>query len=64
MMKALRIKESQEESLRRLAVNANRKLVQLGKQPLRDSELAHALLNEALERAMVDDNGNLTIRNK
>ena len=63
-MKALRIKESQEESLRRLAINANRKLVQLGKQPMRDSELAHALLNEALERAAIDDNGNLIIKNK
>ncbi|PSJ79814.1 hypothetical protein [Neisseria iguanae] len=63
-MKALRIKDTQEESLRRIAINANKKLVQLGKQPIRDSELAHALLNEAIKRAMVDDDGNITIRNK
>ncbi|WP_267462439.1 hypothetical protein [Neisseria meningitidis] len=29
-MKALRIKEEQEESIRRLAINANKKLIQLG----------------------------------
>lgn len=63
-MQTLRMKESQKENIRRLSINVNKKLVQLGKQPMRDSELAHALLNEALERATVDDNGNLTIRNK
>lgn len=63
-MQTLRIKESQSEILRRLSVNINKKLVQLGKQPMKDSELAHALLNEALERATIDDDGNVTIKNK
>lgn len=61
-MKALRIKEDQAESLRRLAINANKKLVQLGKEPLRDSEIAHRLLNEAIKRAIVDEDGKLTIK--
>ncbi|WP_229022007.1 hypothetical protein [Neisseria meningitidis] len=47
-MKTLRIKENQEESIRRLAININKKLIQLGREPLRDSELAHILLNEAI----------------
>lgn len=63
-MQTLRIKDSQKESLRLLSININKKLVQLGKQPLRDSELAHTLLNEALKRATVDENGNVTIKNK
>lgn len=63
-MKTLRIKDTQNENIRRLSVNINKKLVQLGKEPMRDSELVHELLNEALERASIDDNGNVTIKNK
>ncbi|UOO78095.1 hypothetical protein LVJ85_06480 [Neisseria sp. Dent CA1/247] len=63
-MQTLRIKEAQGEMLRKLAIDINKKLVQHGKQPLKDSELAHTLLNEALERAIVDENGNVTIKNK
>ncbi|EFE48877.1 hypothetical protein NEIELOOT_02387, partial [Neisseria elongata subsp. glycolytica ATCC 29315] len=51
-MKNLRIKESQDEKIRQLAIGTI-KLVQLGRQPLRDSELVHILLNEALDRAIV-----------
>lgn len=56
-MKALRIKDDQEEKIRQLAVAANKKLIQLGREPLRDSELAHMLLNEALKRAYINDDG-------
>ncbi|PBJ86940.1 hypothetical protein [Neisseria meningitidis] len=61
-MKALRIKEEQEESIRRLAINANKKLIQLGREPLRDSELAHILL-KAIRCAKIDDDGKITIGN-
>ncbi|HFC8537462.1 TPA: hypothetical protein ACFP4Y_001839 [Neisseria bacilliformis] len=62
-MKALRIKEAQEEQIRLLAVDLNKKLVALGRQPLKDSELTHELLNEALTRATVSPDGKITIRN-
>lgn len=62
-MKALRIKEEQEESIRRLAINANKKLIQLGREPLKDSELAHILLNEAIKRAYIGDDGEIKIKN-
>lgn len=62
VMKTLRIKEIQQEKIRQLAVIFNKRLVQMGKQPLKDSELAHALLNEALEKAMLDEVGNISIR--
>lgn len=61
-MKTLRIKDIQQEKIRQLAVAFNKRLVQMGKQPLRDSELAHALLDEALEKAMLDEVGNVAIR--
>nr|WP_101120273.1 hypothetical protein [Neisseria meningitidis] len=62
-MKALRIKEEQEESIRRLAINANKKLIQLGREPLRDSELAHILLNEAIRCAKIAADAQTTIGN-
>ena len=62
-MKTLRIKDAQEEQIRLLAVDLNKKLVTLGRQPLKDSELTHELLNEALNRATVSPDGKITIRN-
>lgn len=61
-MKTLRIKEAQEEKIRQTAILFNKKLVQMGKQPLRDSELAHKLLDAALEKAMIGENGEIQIR--
>lgn len=63
-MKSLRIKEEQEESIRRLAINDNKKLIQLGREPLKDSELAHILLNEAIKRAYIGDDDEITIKNE
>ena len=60
-MKTLRIKENQEESIRKLAININKKLIQLGREPLRDSELAHILLNKAIDSAKIDEEGRITI---
>lgn len=60
-MKTLRIKETQEEKIRQLAISINKKLVQMGKEPLRDSELTHELLNLALEKATLDEYGKLKI---
>lgn len=62
-MKTLRIKENQEESIRKLAININKKLIQLGREPLRDSELAHILLNEAIRLTKIDEDGKITIGN-
>lgn len=65
-MKSLRIKEDQEEKIRQLAVLVNKKLIQLGMepQPLKDSEVAHRLLNEAIGRAYVTTDGQLIVKNK
>lgn len=63
-MKSLRIKEDQEEKIRQLAVLVNKKLIQLGMEPLKDSEVAHQLLNEAIGRAYVTTDGQLIVKNK
>lgn len=61
-MKTLRIKESQEEKIRQLAISFNKKLVQMGKEPMRDSELVHELINEALNRATLNEHGEIIIQ--
>lgn len=61
-MKTLRIKETQEEKIRQLAISFNKKLVQMGKQPMRDSELVHELLNSALEKAVLTEQGSVEIK--
>lgn len=63
-MKSLRIKEDQEEKIRQLAVLVNKKLIQLGMEQLKDSEVAHRLLNEAIGRAYVTTDGQLIVKNK
>ena len=60
-MKTLRIKDKQEEQIRQLAIGFNKKLVQMGKQPLRDSELTHILLDAALDKAVLTENGEVTL---
>lgn len=60
-MKTLRIKEKQSEKIRQLAIVFNKKLVALGKAPLQDSTLVHMLLDEALEKAKIEENGEISI---
>ena len=61
-MKTLRIKDKQEEDIRLLAIKLNKKLVEQGKQPLRDSELMHILINEAIKRADITTDGRIEIK--
>ena len=61
-MKTLRIKDHQREQIRQIAINFNKKLVNLGKAPLQDSTLVHLLLDESLKRAHIDENGNIDIK--
>lgn len=60
-MKTLRIKERQEEKIRKLAIEINKQLVQMGKQPLRDSEIVHSLLDQALNNAKLNQEGKLVL---
>ena len=44
MAKTVRLSEDEQERLRKKAVELNKKLMEKNKQPLRDSELVHAVL--------------------
>lgn len=63
-MKNLRIKDAQGERIRQLAIDLNKRLVSLNRQPLKDSELTHKLLDEAINRAVISPNGEIHLRNE
>ena len=63
-MKTLRIKDAQEELIRQLAIEFNKKLIMMNRQPLKDSELTHKLLDEAIKRAVISPNGERHLRNE
>ena len=61
MAKTVRLSEDEQERLRKKAVELNKKLMEKNKQPLRDSELVHAVLELCLEKIEVGVSGDLKI---
>ena len=55
MGKMLRLTDEEEELLRKKAVEINKALINKGMQPVKDSELAHAVLKQAIRSAYVVD---------
>lgn len=61
MVQSVRLNEKEQEILRRKAVELNKTLIKKGQQPVRDSELIHILIEEAIELIEVGKSGNLII---
>lgn len=61
MAKTIRLSETEQEKIRNKAVEVNKKLVEQMKQPLKDSELVHVILQEAIERLEVTKSGKVII---
>lgn len=61
MAKTVRLSESEQEKIRQKAVEINKKLVEQMKQPLKDSELVHVILEEAISRIEVTKSGKVII---
>jgi len=59
--KMLRLKDSEEEALRKKSVEINRKLLSMGLEPLKDSEIIHEVLRKGISQLEVDTKGNLYI---
>ncbi|OAM19342.1 hypothetical protein HMPREF2541_01680 [Eikenella sp. HMSC061C02] len=60
-MTNLRINDTEKELIRKVSIDTNRKLVNLGKMPLKESELVHVILQKALKRTQIDEEGNIEI---
>lgn len=59
--KMLRLKDTEEEALRKKSIEINKKLLGLGLEPLKDSEIIHEVLRKGISQLEVDNNGNLYI---
>ena len=60
-MTNLRINDTEKELIRKVSIDTNRKLVNLGKMPLKESELVHLILQKALKRTHIDEEVNIEI---
>ena len=53
MAKTVRLSDDEQEAIRIKAVALNKKLMEKNKQPLKDSEVVHAVLELALDKLSV-----------
>lgn len=57
----VRINQTEQEIIRKKAVELNQKLIKEGYQPLRDSQLVHEALKQSLPYLEVGTNGKIII---
>lgn len=61
MVQSVRLNDSEQEKLRKKAVELNKVLIQKGQQPVRDSELVHILIEQGIELIEVNNSGEVII---
>lgn len=59
LIKMLRIKEIQSESLRKKCIEINKILISMNKEPMKDSEIAHKILDIGIKSIFVNKYGEL-----
>jgi len=57
----VRLTETEQETLRKKAIEINRMLVKQGRQPLRDSQIIHKILEKTIGCVQVDAAGEIQI---
>lgn len=61
MPENIRLTRQEQEDLRKKAVEINKQLVAKGKQPVKDSELAHRILEQAIKRTRLTASGEIIV---
>ena len=59
--KMLRLKEEEVEKVRQKAIEINKKLIKLDREPIKDSELLHIVIDLGIDNIVVNKNGELEI---
>lgn len=57
----LRLTNDEQESLRKKCIEINKILIKNNRQPIKDSELAHLLLEKSMAYMAVSDKGDLIL---
>ncbi len=60
MPESMRFTKTEQKKLHETCVKLNKKLMGMDKMPIRESELAHLLIDECIERAEVNKSGEIT----
>lgn len=61
MVMNVRLNDWEQEEIRKKAVEINKKLIEKGKQPIRDSRLVHEILEQCIKRAEVTASGDIIV---
>lgn len=61
MAQSVRLNDTEQEKLRKKAVELNKALINRGLQPIRDSELVHILISEGLDLIELSNSGVIKI---
>lgn len=64
MASQLRIKEAEQEKIRKKSIEINKLLVREGKEPLKDSELVHIIIDLGLDMVEVNRKGEIVLVEK
>ena len=54
MATTMRINDLEQEAIRKKAIELNKRLVEAGRAPVKDSELVHAILIKSIKSAYLD----------
>jgi hypothetical protein len=57
----IRLSQAEQEALRKKAIDLNKELVKRGMQPLKDSELVHAFLEQAIASLELSASGQIVM---
>jgi len=60
MPRTIRLSDKEQEDLRKKCIEINKILIKNGKEPIKDSELVHKMLDK-VENVRVDNSGNIYI---
>ena len=61
MAMTVRLNDWEQEEIRKKAVEINKKLIKEGKQPVRDSQLVHQILEQCIKRIEVTESGEVIV---
>lgn len=63
MATSVRLNDKEQEALRKKCVELNKRLINKGLEPIKDSELVHIILGQTIEHVEIGESGKIIVRN-
>lgn len=61
MVTMFRLNKKEAEKVRKAAIEANKKRIENGIEPVKDSELLHEILEQAFKKMVITNNGKVSM---